>query len=141
MFSILKSAVSTENSIESLISNSFPSSHITDFSVRQIPLKVGENENYFQGILVEKYNDNSLNSVNIDVVRGNLNIPNERKDEILNENNKSESKEKTKMEISETKAENTEKYFTDLKKGNKTIVGGEEKLMEKGMNVCLCMYL
>jgi hypothetical protein len=137
MLSVLKSVVNKENSIESLLSDSFPSSLITDFFIRQIPLKCSENENYFQGILLEKYNDNSLNSVNIDVVYENLNFRNERNNEILDENNESESKEKTKIETSEMNSENTEKDFTDLKKGNKMILGGEEELMEKGKNVCL----
>ena len=140
MFSVLKSAVNSENNIESLILDSFPSSRITDFSVRQIPSKFGENENYFQGILVEKYNDNSSNSVNIDV-RENLDIRHERKEEMMDEDNKSESKEKLKIKISEINSENTENFFTNLKKGNRMIVGGEEKLMEKGTNVCLCMCL
>lgn len=141
MFSVLKSAVNTENCIESLILDSFPSSPITDFSIRQIPLKFSENENYFQGILVEKYNDNLSNSVNIDVAYENLNVRNERKGEILDENNKSESKEKTEIETSEMNSKNTEIDFTDLKKGNKLIVGGEEESKEKGTNVCLCVYM
>ena len=141
MFSVSKSAVNTENSIESLISDSFPSSQITDFSVRQIPLKFSENEDYFQGILVEKFKDNSSNSVNIDVVKENLKIRGEKNDDILDEDYRSESKEKTQTATTEVKSENTEKDYTDLKKGNKTIVGGEEELIEKGTNVCLYMYI
>lgn len=138
MYSVLKSAVNTEYSVESLIVDTFPSSEITNFSVRQIPLILSEDQDCFQGISVEKYNDNSLGSVNIAVAYEKMKIRGERKDEILGENNKLESKEKSQIAAFVVKSENTEKDFTDLKKGNNMTIGGEEELQEKGR---MCAYI
>ena len=63
MYSVLRSDINTENSLESLIALSFPSKQISNFSVRIKPVESVNTEIYFQGILLEKFDENRGESV------------------------------------------------------------------------------
>ena len=63
MYSVLCSDINTENTLESLIALSFPSKSISNFSVRRKPEESVNTEIYFQGILLEKFDENRGESV------------------------------------------------------------------------------
>ena len=138
MFSVLKSSVNTEISIESLILDSFPSTSTTDFIVRQKPFYSHEDEDYYQGILIEKYNDSKIDFKKIDHVLENSTILTESKKDISNVD--TTLLEKTEFSSYTEKSENTEKNFTYLKNGNEMKSGEDkDKLIEIGMTVCVCV--